>query len=90
LNLPQAPDGTMTQMFVVDVTTGSTFSAGVPRPLFTTPPAGGNPYRGYDISADDRRFLMLQLLETGVTAPARQIVLVQHWLPELRRLVPSR
>ncbi len=80
----------MTQMFAVDVTTGSTFSAGVPRPLFTTPPAGGNPYRGYDISADDRRFLMLQLLDTSVAVPARQIVLVEHWLEELRRLVPTK
>jgi hypothetical protein len=76
-------------MFAVDVSTASTFSAGIPRPLFTTPPPGGNPYRGYDVSADDRRFLMQQLLDTSVVVPARQIVLVQQWLEELKRLVPT-
>jgi hypothetical protein len=51
--------------------------------------AMADPYRGYDISADDRRFLMPQLLESSV-APARQIVLVPHWTEELKRLVPTK
>ena len=42
--------------------------------------------RSYDVSPDGRRFLMIKQATNDVTAP--QIVVVQHWLEELRRLVP--
>ena len=44
----------------------------------------------YDISADGQRFLMLK--EGGVdgTAVPASIIVVQHWVEELKRLVPTK
>ena len=44
-------------------------------------------YRNYDIAADGQRFLMLK--EPATDAPP-QIVVVQHFDEELRRLVPTK
>jgi hypothetical protein len=48
-----APDG---KMMTVEVSSGSTFTAGSPTPLFQTPPAT---IVG-DVSADGKRFLLVQ------------------------------
>ena len=42
--------------------------------------------RTYDVAADGRRFLMITRSPQEATAP--QIIVVQHWLEELKRLVP--
>jgi tRNA A-37 threonylcarbamoyl transferase component Bud32 len=42
--------------------------------------------RTYDVSTDGQRFLMIKQPANEVAAP--QIVVVQHWLEELKRLVP--
>jgi hypothetical protein len=42
--------------------------------------------RTYDVSPDGRRFLMIKQATNEATAP--QIIVVQHWFEELRRLVP--
>jgi hypothetical protein len=44
----------------------------------------------YAVSADGQRFLMLK--ETGVdgTAAPASIIVVQHWVEELKRLVPGK
>ena len=42
--------------------------------------------RTYDVSADGRRFLVIKRSANEATAP--QIIVVQHWLEELKRLVP--
>jgi serine/threonine-protein kinase len=50
----------------------------------------GNPGRTYDIAPDGRRFLMIK--EGGgadQTAAPPQIIVVQHWQDELKRLVPT-
>jgi hypothetical protein len=44
--------------------------------------------RTYDISPDGERFLVLKPVEDTQTAPA-QIVVVQNWLEEVKRLVPT-
>jgi serine/threonine-protein kinase len=44
--------------------------------------------RTYDVSIDGRRFLMVKRSASEPTAP--QIIVVQHWLEELKRLVPVR
>jgi hypothetical protein len=49
---------------------------------------GSNPGRTYDISPDGQRFLMIKQGYGDQAAPA-QIVVVQHWLEELKRLVPT-
>ena len=51
---------------------------------------GGNFPRNYDISADGQRFLMLKPRANDPTAVVPQIVVVQHFGEELRRLVPER
>ena len=50
----------------------------------------GNPGRTYDISPDGQRFLMIKgRFFDGTAAPAGLIV-VQHWVEELKRLVPTK
>ena len=43
--------------------------------------------RTYDVSADGRRFLVIKRSANEATAP--QIIVVQHWTEELKRLVPQ-
>jgi len=43
--------------------------------------------RGYDVTPDGRRFLMVQTMERPPITTT-QIVLVQNWHEELRRRVP--
>jgi len=50
-----------------------------------TPTTGTFPF--YDVSPDGQRFLMLKPAETA--APGTQIVVVQNWFEELKRLVPT-
>ena len=51
--------------------------------LFAYAPFGGRLGPDYDVSADDRRFLMIR---SGGDTPATrlQLVLVQHWIEELK------
>lgn len=48
---------------------------------------GGNPGRTYDISPDGQRFLMMKA-GGGANQTPPQIVVVQNWLEEPKRLVP--
>jgi hypothetical protein len=72
----------------VPITTTPTFSAGTPRVLFEGPFRIDGPFRGYDVTPDGQRFLMVREVPQQ---PGRvsQIVLVQNWLEELKRLVPT-
>lgn len=44
--------------------------------------------RGYDLSQDGQRFLMVKLGQTKPT-PVTEMILVLNWFEELRRLVPT-
>jgi hypothetical protein len=47
--------------------------------------------RTYDISPDGQRFLMIKDGGgTDQTAAPPQIIVVQHWTEELKRLVPTK
>ena len=78
----------------VGVERGPSWAATTPTLLikegyFTIP--GGNPGRTYDISPDGQRFLMIK--EGGgsdQTAAPPQIIVVQHFDEELKRLVPTK
>jgi serine/threonine-protein kinase len=48
-----------------------------------------NPGRTYDISPDGRRFLMIRTASSAEGATPPQIIVVQNWFEELRRLVPT-
>jgi serine/threonine-protein kinase len=84
----EAPGGAMMTIMAVRVDPrGTAWNAGSPAkvlegPYFTQ----GGSRRTYDVSADGRRFLMVKRPASQVGAP--QIVVVQNWLEELKRLVP--
>jgi serine/threonine-protein kinase len=82
---------------------GATFAVGRPQVVFEGPyvvftiasslasaPGVSSGGRVYDVSADGQRFLMIKEGETDQTAAAPEIVVVQNWLEELKRLVPNR
>ena len=48
-----------------------------------------NPGRTYDIAADGR-FLMIKDADAGGTAALASIIVAQHWVEELKRLVPTK
>jgi Tol biopolymer transport system component len=71
-----APDR---QLMAVDVKLGADFQAGAPKPLF---PVGQVPATvGFEVSADNRRFL----LAVAPEEPAPPITLVLNWTAELKK-----
>ena len=50
--------------------------------------APGNPGRTYDISPDGQRFLMIK--DRSFTAAPAGLIVVQHWVEELKRLVTAQ
>jgi len=85
-----APDGALMH---VAVAAGPAWTGGAPtkaldgRYVVST---GGNTTRSYDIASDDQRFLMLKTAGNDATGAQPQIVVVQHFDEELKRLVPAR
>ena len=70
----------------VAVDTADTFSAGVPERLFEgnyAPSTVGN--RPFDILPDGSRFVLVRPLATD----RADLVVVQNWFEELKRLVPT-
>jgi serine/threonine-protein kinase len=55
--------------------------------LYATGGPGFLPPRNYDVSPDGKRFLMLK--PAVDQSPAPQIIIVQNWSEELKRLVPT-
>jgi hypothetical protein len=71
----------------VALTNGQSLSIGTPRRLFDTPLGVNTNIRGYDLSPDGSKFLMVEPKPRTPLRPS-QIVLVQNWFDELRRRVP--
>jgi Tol biopolymer transport system component len=81
-----APDGAI--MAVRVDSRGDTWGAGRPAKVVEGPyVTGGGTARTYDVSTDGRRFLMVKQTPAAQVA-APQIIVVQNWLEELKRLVP--
>jgi hypothetical protein len=58
---------------------------------FTVPGAGANLGRTYDISSDGQRFLMIKAGGgADQTAAPPQLIVVQHFDEELKRLAPTK
>jgi serine/threonine-protein kinase len=77
------------QVWAVDVRTDGGFTTSKPRLLFERP--GYSPataIRGYDLSQDGQRFLMVKLEQRKPT-PVTEMILVQNWFEELKRLAPA-
>ncbi len=66
----------------VDITFGNRVKVGTPRTLFTIGDLGS-----FSVTSDGSRFLAIK---NPRIEPARQIVIVQRWLDELRRVVPVK
>ena len=47
------------------------------------------PARGWDVSGDGQRFLLLEARERP-PAVITEIIVVENWVEELKRLVPGR
>jgi Tol biopolymer transport system component len=78
------------RMMAVSVTHGTQLTAGRPRMLFeSTTLSPGAPIRNYDVTSDGRFLAVQPHAERSPIKPA-QIVLVQNWQEELKRLVPTR
>jgi eukaryotic-like serine/threonine-protein kinase len=70
------------QMMTVEVRPGPAFSSGQPKALFsTTPYVALGPVQSFDVSPDDRRFLLLQ-----ETAPSErnELILTENWIHEMK------
>jgi hypothetical protein len=76
-------------VWAVDVRTDAGFTPGKPRLLFEKPGYRmSNPMRCWDISPDGRRFLMVKM-DDRKPQPVTDIILVQNWFEELKRLCPT-
>ena len=51
---------------------------------------GGNSGRGYDVSPDGQRFLMIKGSGSDASAASPALILVQHWDEELKRFAPTK
>ena len=66
------------------------WSAGTPVVLFQGRYFTETQGRTYDVSPDGRRFLMVKEAGADQGDARPQIIVVQHWFEELKRLVPTR
>lgn len=78
------------QFMAVPVTTHPTFTAGVPKVLFRRQsPVTARPVRGYDVTPDGRRFLVVEDKERP-PIKATEMILVQNWFEELKQRAPTK
>jgi Tol biopolymer transport system component len=78
-----------TKMMAVAVSLRPTFTAGAPRALFEGQYGASAIIRSYDVTADGRRFLMVQQTPRPRVG-ASEMILVQNWLEELKARVPAK
>ena len=75
-------------MMVVSVDGATPFTAGTPEPLFSRQYFTDQASRNYDVTRDGR-FLMVKESEEGAeTPPQTEIIVVENWFEELKRLAP--
>ena len=80
------------RMMVVAVETGETFKPGTPRMLFELPQPErdlGDPAR-YGVMPDGQRFLIVTTGQGETGAGSTQIIVVQNWVEEVKRLAPVK
>ena len=76
------------RMKAVEIVTDPVLRVGMPRQLFEGGYIGGSPCRGYDVTPDGQRFLMVGEGEPPPHEPVTQINVVLNWFEELKRRVP--
>jgi hypothetical protein len=76
-------------VWVVDIQADRAFWASKPRLVFERPGYGMTAsVRAWDISFDNRGFLMVKL-EDRKPQPVKEMILVQNWFEDLKRLSPT-
>jgi hypothetical protein len=83
-----APLSNEATVMTVPIETGSTFTYGNPRKLFSGPYYAALSGLTYDVSPDGQRFLMIK--DTTSAPDAARLVVVENWLEELKRRVPVK
>jgi hypothetical protein len=78
-----------TKMMAVAVGLRPPFTAAAPHMFFQGKYGGSGTIRSYDVTADGRRFLMVQQKERPPVS-ASEMILVQNWLEELKARVPTK
>ncbi len=78
-----------TQLLKVDVAHGKEISVTLPKVLFSFQAGWSTPVRSYEISADDRRFLVRERPKY-TPVEVMQLPLVHDWFEELKRLIPIK
>ena len=78
------------KFWAVDVRTEGEFSLGKPRLLFEKPGImEGNPNRMWDLWPDGQGFLVVKPDESK-SQPITEMILIQNWFEELKRLLPAK
>jgi serine/threonine-protein kinase len=85
------PDpGSGRTLMSVRIATAPAFQAGTPEPMFENRDLSSAWGRNYDVALDGQRFLLTLNQEAPTTLAPAQMIFVQHWFEELKRLVPRR
>ena len=84
---PAAPGSETRTLMSVAIVTAPAFSAGKPVAMFGSADLAMPWGRSYDVAPDGRRFLLA--LKGDEPARPTEMIFVQNWLEELKRLVPT-
>jgi serine/threonine-protein kinase len=82
-------DGILTMYAVSTTPRGAGLTVDAPRKLFSGRYVSSTPNRGYDVTPDGQRFVMVRSIDRPSTGRA-MMVLVENWFVELTRRVPAR
>ena len=86
----QAEAATSLKLMSVRIETVPVFLAGTPETIFDNVGLQSIWGRSYDVTPDGRRFLITLNKEPPTSPVPIQMILVQNWLEELKRLVPTK
>jgi serine/threonine-protein kinase len=78
------------RLFAVRVSAARELQAAVPQPMFEHPDLRIPWGRSYDVSLDGQRFLITLTKDPATDLAPAQMIVVQNWFDELKRLVPVR
>jgi serine/threonine-protein kinase len=84
------PVNAVPKLLAVRVSTAPEFRAGVPQVVWEHAALGTAWGRGYDVSPDGQRFLIAVPKDSQSASAPTQMIFVQNWFEELKRLVPAR
>jgi len=82
--------GGVTTLMSVKVATAPAFLAGTPEKVFESVDLRTAWGRSYDVAPDGQRFLLTLSKEAPTNLAPAQMIFVQHWDEELKRLVPTK